>query len=103
MRGNLRCLELVRTGNAGGTNDFSKVNLADLDDWLKMAEEFGLYVIVRPGPYICAEWDTGGYPQWLLTIEVEEDKLKLTRHDAYRVIERSVTSSSGLTRRITSP
>jgi hypothetical protein len=50
-----------------GTNDFSKVNLTDLDDWLKMAEEFGLYVIVRPGPYICAEWDTGGYPQWLLT------------------------------------
>ena len=49
-----------------GTNDFSKVNLTDLDDFLKMAEEFGLYVIVRPGPYICAEWDTGGYPQWLL-------------------------------------
>lgn len=50
-----------------GTNDFSKVNLTDLDDFLKMAEEFGLYAIVRPGPYICAEWDTGGYPQWLLT------------------------------------
>ena len=48
------------------TNDFSKVNLADLDDWLKMAEEFGFYVIVRPGPYICAEWDTGGFPQWLM-------------------------------------
>ena len=50
-----------------GTNDFSKVNLTDLDDFLKMAEKFGLYVLVRPGPYICAEWDTGGYPQWLLT------------------------------------
>jgi hypothetical protein len=49
------------------TNDYSKMNLTDLDDFLKMAEEFGLYVIVRPGPYICAEWDTGGYPQWLLT------------------------------------
>src|SRR5271154_1744388 len=48
------------------TNDFSKMNLTDLDGFLKMAEEFGLYVIVRPGPYICAEWDTGGYPQWLL-------------------------------------
>jgi hypothetical protein len=48
-------------------NDFSKVNLTDLDAFLKMAEEFGFYVIVRPGPYICAEWDTGGYPQWLLT------------------------------------
>ncbi len=50
-----------------GTNDFSKVSLTDLDDFLKIAEEFGLYVLVRPGPYICAEWDTGGYPQWLLT------------------------------------
>jgi Glycosyl hydrolases family 35/Beta-galactosidase, galactose-binding domain len=50
-----------------GLNDFSKVNLTDLDDWLKMAEEFGFYIIVRPGPYICAEWDTGGFPQWLLT------------------------------------
>ena len=46
-------------------NDFSKVNLTDFDDFLTMAEQFGLYVIVRPGPYICAEWDTGGFPQWL--------------------------------------
>jgi hypothetical protein len=50
-----------------GTNDFSKVNVSDLDEWLTMAEQFGLYVLVRPGPYICAEWNTGGYPQWLLT------------------------------------
>src|SRR3954464_7213732 len=36
-------------------SDFSKVDLADLRDWLTMAhEEFGLYTIVRPGPYICA-------------------------------------------------
>jgi hypothetical protein len=50
-----------------GLDDFSKVDLTDLDDWLKMAESFGFYIIVRPGPYICAEWDTGGFPQWLLT------------------------------------
>ncbi len=49
-------------------SDFSHVDLTDLDDWLRMAtEEFGLYVTIRPGPYICAEWDTGGFPQWLLT------------------------------------
>ena len=51
----------------GDIDDFSKMDLTDVDDFLKMAEEFGLYVIVRPGPYICAEWDTGGFPQWLLT------------------------------------
>lgn len=49
-----------------GLDDFSKVHLDDLDDWLSMAEDFGFYVIVRPGPYICAEWDSGGFPQWLL-------------------------------------
>ena len=48
-------------------NDFSKIDMTDLDDWLKMAEdEFGFFVILRPGPYICAEWDGGGYPQWLM-------------------------------------
>jgi hypothetical protein len=50
-----------------GTNDFSKVNVSDLDEWLTMAEQFGFYILVRPGPYICAEWNTGGFPQWLLT------------------------------------
>ena len=50
-----------------GLDDFSKVDLSELDEWLKMAEDFGFYIIVRPGPYICAEWDTGGFPQWLLT------------------------------------
>jgi hypothetical protein len=50
-----------------GVNDFSKVDLKDLEDWLTMAEHYGFYVIARPGPYICAEWATGGFPQWLLT------------------------------------
>jgi len=47
-------------------NDFSKMDLTELDEWLTMAEkQFGLYTIVRPGPYICSEWATGGYPNWL--------------------------------------
>ena len=53
------------------TNDFSKVNLKDLDDWLTMAGQYGFYIIIRPGPYICSEWDTGGFPQWLLTKKPE--------------------------------
>ena len=53
------------------TNDFSKVNLADLDAWLTMAESYGFYIIVRPGPFICAEWATGGFPEWLLTKKPE--------------------------------
>ncbi len=49
-----------------GLNDFSKVDLRNVEDWLNMAEEFGFYVIIRPGPYICAEWDRGGLPAWLV-------------------------------------
>src|SRR5689334_16352491 len=52
----------------GSLDDYSKLDMTDLVDWLKMAtDEFGFNVILRPGPYICAEWEGGGYPQWLLT------------------------------------
>ena len=46
--------------------DESCLDMKELDDFLKMAEDFGLYVIVRPGPYICAEWSGGGFPQWIM-------------------------------------
>lgn len=46
-----------------GVFDFTD-NL-DLDAWLSTIEEVGLYAIVRPGPYNCAEWLSGGIPQWL--------------------------------------
>lgn len=46
--------------------DDSCLDMKELEDFLKMAEEFGLYVIVRPGPYICAEWSGGGFPQWIM-------------------------------------
>uniref|UniRef100_A0A8C4EIK1 Beta-galactosidase n=1 Tax=Dicentrarchus labrax TaxID=13489 RepID=A0A8C4EIK1_DICLA len=38
----------------------------DLDAYLRLAANLGLWVILRPGPYICAEWDLGGLPSWLL-------------------------------------
>ncbi|MEV4149201.1 beta-galactosidase family protein [Amycolatopsis sp. NPDC049691] len=37
----------------------------DLDRFLGLVAEAGMYAIVRPGPYICAEWDNGGLPAWL--------------------------------------
>lgn len=48
-----------------GEFDFS--GMLDLAKFLDLAAELGLYAIVRPGPYICAEWDFGGLPSWLLT------------------------------------
>ncbi|XP_031562165.1 beta-galactosidase-1-like protein 2 isoform X2 [Actinia tenebrosa] len=38
----------------------------DIVSFIKEAHKLGLYVIIRPGPYICAEWDLGGLPSWLL-------------------------------------
>jgi beta-galactosidase len=37
----------------------------DLAAFVRLAGELGLYVILRPGPYICSEWDSGGLPGWL--------------------------------------
>lgn len=39
----------------------------DIARFVRTAQEMGLYVILRPGPYICAEMDFGGLPSWLLT------------------------------------
>ncbi len=47
-----------------GVYDFSGQN--DVAEYIREAEQEGLYVILRPGPYVCAEWDLGGYPSWLL-------------------------------------
>lgn len=47
-----------------GQWDFTGRN--DLAAFIRTAERLGLWVIVRPGPYACAEWDFGGLPIWLL-------------------------------------
>ncbi|XP_035477997.1 beta-galactosidase-1-like protein 2 isoform X2 [Scophthalmus maximus] len=41
----------------------------DIEAYLRLAASLGLWVILRPGPYICAEWDLGGLPSWLLRDE----------------------------------
>jgi beta-galactosidase len=47
-----------------GVYDFSGNN--DVAEFIREAQQEGLYVILRPGPYVCAEWEFGGYPSWLL-------------------------------------
>src|SRR5208282_3706702 len=49
-----------------GKFDFS--NNADVAEFCRLAQAEGLEVILRPGPYSCAEWDFGGLPWWLLKI-----------------------------------
>ncbi|WP_125777008.1 glycoside hydrolase family 35 protein [Antribacter gilvus] len=46
-----------------GRYDFE--GLADLERFVALADREGLDVIVRPGPFICAEWENGGLPAWL--------------------------------------
>ncbi|MEI9806865.1 MAG: beta-galactosidase family protein [Bacteroidota bacterium] len=43
--------------------DFSGNN--DIAAFVKIAQEEGLWVVLRPSPYVCAEWEFGGYPYWL--------------------------------------
>ncbi|MBP1996846.1 glycoside hydrolase family 35 protein [Paenibacillus eucommiae] len=61
--------------------------MADLVRFIETAAEVGLYVIVRPSPYICAEWEFGGLPAWLLRYPDLRlrclDPLFLTKVDAY--------------------
>jgi beta-galactosidase len=50
-----------------GQWDFTGNN--NLAEFIRMAGEEGLMVILRPGPYVCAEWEFGGYPWWLQNVE----------------------------------
>lgn len=47
-----------------GIYDFTEQN--DIAEFIREAQQEGLNVILRPGPYVCAEWELGGYPSWLL-------------------------------------
>ena len=46
--------------------DFDFSGNLDIAEFIKLAGEMGLLVLIRPGPYVCSEWDLGGLPAWLL-------------------------------------
>ncbi len=50
-----------------GVFDFTSDN-HNLAEFFKIAQEEGMWLIIRPGPYVCAEWDLGGIPSYLLKI-----------------------------------
>ena len=60
-----------------GVFDFS--GNADVAKFCRLAQKHGLYVIVRPGPYVCAEWEMGGLPWWLL----QKEDIRLRTNDPY--------------------
>jgi len=57
--------------------EFHFEGMLDVEAFIRLAQELGLYVILRPSPYICAEWEFGGLPAWLLA----EDGIKLRVND----------------------
>jgi len=50
-----------------GVFDWKSEN-RDIAEFVKICQEEGMWVLFRPGPYVCAEWDFGGLPPYLLTI-----------------------------------
>jgi len=53
----------------------------DVDLFLDICEENGLYVIARPGPYICSEWDGGGLPSWVIcNTEIRQNDERYLAH-----------------------
>jgi beta-galactosidase len=75
-----------------GKFDFS--GMLDIVKYVETAKELGLYVILRPGPYICAEWDFGGLPAWLLKYNdmalrcMDEEYLSKVRRYYKELLER---------------
>ena len=60
-----------------GEYDFTGQN--DVAEFCRLAQKNGMFVIVRPGPYVCAEWEMGGLPWWLL----KKKDIKLRERDPY--------------------
>ena len=60
-----------------GVFDFTGNN--DVAEFCRLAQKNGMYVIVRPGPYVCAEWEMGGLPWWLL----KKKDIRLRERDPY--------------------
>ena len=59
--------------------DFTGNN--DIAAFVKIAQEEGLWVVLRPSPYVCAEWEFGGYPYWL-----ENEKELVVRSKEYQYL-----------------
>ena len=57
---------------APGVWDWTSDN-HNLRAFIEMAKAEGMYIILRPGPYVCAEWDFGGLPYWMVDMKVRTD------------------------------
>jgi len=76
---NTLCLYVFWNLHEQNPDEFDFSGNKDIARFCKLAQKHGMYVIVRPGPYVCAEWEMGGLPWWLL----KKKDVKLRTLDTY--------------------
>lgn len=83
---NTICIYLFWNFHEQQPDKFDFTGQKDVAEFVRLIQKNGMYCIVRPGPYACAEWDMGGLPWWLLK---KNDIQVRTKDDSY-FMERSI-------------
>ena len=76
---NTICLYVFWNIHEQREGEFNFTGQNDIAAFCRLAQKNGMYVIVRPGPYVCAEWEMGGLPWWLL----KKKDIRLREQDPY--------------------
>lgn len=76
---NTICLYTFWNSHEPKENQFDFTGQNDLREFIKLCQENDMKVILRPGPYVCAEWEMGGLPWWLL----KKKDIRLREQDPY--------------------
>ncbi|MBQ1957299.1 MAG: beta-galactosidase, partial [Alistipes sp.] len=76
---NTVCLYVFWNAHEQRPDEFDFTGQHDLAEFCRLCQANGMYVILRPGPYVCAEWEMGGLPWWLL----KKKDIRLREDDPY--------------------